>query len=122
MDEPESGKRRRRRADKGEDAVKGPKRKVSLCLSEETYRRLAIHAVGTGRDMSAVAEELFTVNLRRYVLQDRGGAPVVNTEGPANPEVEGLPSTEALTPPDDASGALEPGKGRGRGGRGRPAA
>ena len=51
-----------------------PKVKVSLRLTPEAAERLGIHAIKARRTQSDMVEELIRQNLRRYVVQDRGGA------------------------------------------------
>jgi hypothetical protein len=68
---------------KGLTAARTEKRRVPL--SAETYRRLRVHAVGTGQTPSQVLEQLVRANCRRFVIQDR--------EGP--PEPEGSPGAAA---------------------------
>jgi hypothetical protein len=48
--------------------------KATIRLSVEADRRLSVHAAMTGQDRSEVVEGLIRDHLRRYVVQDRGGA------------------------------------------------
>jgi hypothetical protein len=72
---------RKTRADKGTEAIKGPKvgklakgaTKVSFYLSPEVIRRLKITAVALSTDTSEVLENVLAESamLRRFVLSDR---------------------------------------------------
>lgn len=70
------GKPRKRQAAKAGAAANRPassKAKCTIHLSVEASQRLDIHATMMGLDRSALVERLIHENLRRYVVQDRGG-------------------------------------------------
>lgn len=62
--------------------------KRTICLSAEASRRLDVHALGLGLDVSQVVES-YVLSLTRFVLSDRGRG------GVGAPEAESPP--EALT-------------------------
>jgi hypothetical protein len=60
-----------------------PPRKVkrTLCLAEDTDRRLSLHALGLGLDRSELVALLIETHCRRFVMTDRG----LGSEGQGSP-------------------------------------
>jgi hypothetical protein len=74
----------------------GPKAvKATHHLSVEASRRIGVEATMTGKSRSEVVEVLVMTGLRRFVVQDRGGAgPALHAPlpCPAEPEAEATES------------------------------
>jgi predicted transcriptional regulator len=68
-----TAKPRRRSSGKAADRPAASKAKCTIHLSIEASQRLDIHATMMGLDRSSLVEKLIQENLRRYVVQDRGG-------------------------------------------------
>jgi hypothetical protein len=81
---------RRPRRDAAHPPGRPSARKVkrTIVLTREASRRLDVHAVGMGLDVSAVVEQLVEAHCRRFVLTDRGG-------GEAPPAGEGIGQAES---------------------------
>ncbi len=79
-----SGKARKPSSGKAAAAKRPAASKVksTIHLSVEASQRLDIHATMMGFDRSALVEKLIHEHLRRYVVQDRGGA-VADASGEA---------------------------------------
>lgn len=103
----------------------GGRSKRSVMLSDDAWERLSVHAIRERTDNSALVEMLVSTHLRRYVVQDRGRAPlVISADGAAgvNFPVETVAVPETLHPLPDADGPPPPGAGEGEARRGRRAA
>lgn len=56
--------------------------KRTICLSVEASRRLDVHALGLGVDVSQVVES-YVLSLTRFVLSDRGRGGASEVESPS---------------------------------------
>lgn len=68
-----------RRASRAPGSTEGAKVKKALRLSPEAAERLGVHAIKARRTESDLVEELIRLHLKRYVVQDRGGASGVSS-------------------------------------------
>ncbi len=68
-----NGKSRKRSAAKAAKPQAASKVKATIHLSVEASQRLTVHAAMMGMDRSELVEQLIRVNLRRFVVSDRGG-------------------------------------------------
>lgn len=71
VDLSKASKARKRAAVKASEDAPASKVKLTLYVSGETARRLAIHATMTGQDRSGLVESLIDANCRRFVVSDR---------------------------------------------------
>lgn len=69
---PKPTRRPRKSGDKEMIRHGAEKTKVSLYLSVDAARRLAVHATMLGADRSEVAEELIQAGCRRWIVSERG--------------------------------------------------
>lgn len=117
---------RRVRKDAPHEAIR---RKLTLVLSDETYRRLSVYSLMTGVDRSQVVTGLVDDHCKRWVVQDRGGpSPAAGAASPDGGEkgaVEDVPggqdgSTDVDAHPTAGEGGPPPRPRPGR--RGQAAA
>jgi hypothetical protein len=71
LDTPDSTPRRRVRKDRPRTV---PKRPLTLKIGDESYRRLAVHAVYERTSLSALVECLIKTHLTRYRVADLASA------------------------------------------------
>lgn len=116
----EGGRRPRTRGGKAQHREEGASVKVSLILPRKAANVLGVESAMTRRTQSAIVTELIHANLKRFVIQDRGGPAQEVSADPADEvrdSVPIVPIPEALTSPGEDSPAELPEKGRGRGRR-----
>lgn len=65
-----TAKPRRRTAAKASARTSVQKQKQTLLLSEDSAKRLAVHATMLGLDRSALVDQLIQEHLRRFRVQD----------------------------------------------------
>jgi len=77
------GKGRKRKAVKSTRRQDGKKHKTTINLSPESYIRLNVHALMTGKSNSELIEEWILQNCTRFRISDHGG------DQPETPEKKG---------------------------------
>ena len=94
-----------------------PRGKHTFVLSDEAFERLTVHATKQKVDRSELVESLICGQLRRYVVQDRGGRPPLERSADqadgVNNSVEAVPVGETVSPPEVVGEAPSPGAGEG---------
>jgi hypothetical protein len=96
------------RKESGTSATRG---KHTFVLSDAAYERLSVHAIRTKVDRSDILEALIHGQLRRYIIQDRGGAGPASLADAAKAAVETLPDDETLTPEETPTEGVPAGEG-----------
>ncbi len=114
VEEGKAGRRRRGARVRADSEASARKEPHTTMWARDTWKRFSKMAIDLDADRSALLETWINERMNRFGPRERPETAPEESDGPANPAVEGLPDEESLTPPEDREKGRKPGQGRGR--------